>query len=421
MKEKFILLGSLGLNLVLAGFLFHAPGEKILPSVAAAVGQRVPPALPTPANATAATNFLTNVVAFRWASVESDDYRTYIANLRALRCPERLIRDLLVADIEKLYRRKAAEFSSATLQLEPWAGADRRLAAQHADRTEGQARETEQRALVRELLGVEWAGDLGKMWRRDDAEMSGILGFLTDEKAIAAVAAVERASSAAELCRTDAQGIFIEEDFQRLSANGETLLTDLAQILTPDEFTELRLRSQASLLMLDGDLRFDGGLVTGAELREIARASLPLMDTLKEVISGLRDKEMNPDELARRQAAFESQLAQILGPARMMEYQIRCDQDCKAAWEFAADKNISKSAAVAVGRAFTAAERQAKQLADDELLTSAERRALLVALAANLSQTAQSSFGAHAEAYLRERAPAFYKLLAPASPESQLQ
>lgn len=40
---------------------------------------------------------------FRWASVESTDYRTYIANLRGIECPEQTIRDIIKADVDALY------------------------------------------------------------------------------------------------------------------------------------------------------------------------------------------------------------------------------------------------------------------------------------------------------------------------------
>ena len=38
--------------------------------------------------------------AFRWASIESTNYRTYIANLRGIQCPEQTIRDIITADVD---------------------------------------------------------------------------------------------------------------------------------------------------------------------------------------------------------------------------------------------------------------------------------------------------------------------------------
>src|SRR5262245_10847191 len=35
---------------------------------------------------------------FHWRTIESEDYRKYIANLRAIGCPEETIRDIIVAE-----------------------------------------------------------------------------------------------------------------------------------------------------------------------------------------------------------------------------------------------------------------------------------------------------------------------------------
>jgi hypothetical protein len=39
---------------------------------------------------------------FQWSRLESRDYRTYIANLRAIGCPEQTIRDIITADVHAL-------------------------------------------------------------------------------------------------------------------------------------------------------------------------------------------------------------------------------------------------------------------------------------------------------------------------------
>ena len=53
---------------------------------------------------------------FRWSQIESGDYRTYIANLRGIGCPEQTIRDLVKADVDSLYasRRQPLEEKLAT-------------------------------------------------------------------------------------------------------------------------------------------------------------------------------------------------------------------------------------------------------------------------------------------------------------------
>lgn len=40
---------------------------------------------------------------FLWGQVESGDYRVFLANLRAIGCPEPVIRDMIIADINDLF------------------------------------------------------------------------------------------------------------------------------------------------------------------------------------------------------------------------------------------------------------------------------------------------------------------------------
>jgi hypothetical protein len=38
----------------------------------------------------------------KWAQLESEDYKTYVARLRSIGCPEQTIRDIIIADLDKL-------------------------------------------------------------------------------------------------------------------------------------------------------------------------------------------------------------------------------------------------------------------------------------------------------------------------------
>src|SRR5262245_60208829 len=71
--------------------------------------------------ASASGSSRTNVVLrrqyFTWREIESDDYPTYVANLRDISCPEQTIRDIIIADVNGLYaRRKALEVVTADQQ-----------------------------------------------------------------------------------------------------------------------------------------------------------------------------------------------------------------------------------------------------------------------------------------------------------------
>lgn len=102
---KKILASSLTINLFLVGFclwLLHRgrPVEKPSVSLAAAAElvpheNKTPPIQPQEMTSPAQT--------FRWIQLESTDYRTYIANLRGIGCPEQTLRDIIAADVDAAF------------------------------------------------------------------------------------------------------------------------------------------------------------------------------------------------------------------------------------------------------------------------------------------------------------------------------
>src|SRR5207245_8995891 len=85
--------------------------------------------------------------------IESSDYRAYVANLRGIGCPERTIRDLIVADVHDLYvsRREALEPKASALQSA--SGDAARLLARQSLDAECQRLREEETAVIAVLLG----------------------------------------------------------------------------------------------------------------------------------------------------------------------------------------------------------------------------------------------------------------------------
>ena len=99
-KAKLLLVISFCLNAVLvAGWLVNR-------SIAPAVNKSEPapdavvtsPARRLPSAPTIQTITVDREKNIDWTSVESQDYREYIANLRAIGCPEETVRDIIIAE-----------------------------------------------------------------------------------------------------------------------------------------------------------------------------------------------------------------------------------------------------------------------------------------------------------------------------------
>lgn len=101
-----LVLASVGLNLFLAAQLFPRRASSPGPPVASGNQQVTGGSkLPTPVAATNSAVALPVAGAqpFHWSDIESTDYRQYIANLRAVGCPEPIIHDLILADVNQLF------------------------------------------------------------------------------------------------------------------------------------------------------------------------------------------------------------------------------------------------------------------------------------------------------------------------------
>ena len=103
MKTKILLVLSLALNAVLlAMWARHSNPQRVDEPPAAEV-RIVTNTVVRKAPASSLTVAQPTVLPMDWRSIESADYRTYIQNLRKAGCPEETIRDIIIADVNKLY------------------------------------------------------------------------------------------------------------------------------------------------------------------------------------------------------------------------------------------------------------------------------------------------------------------------------
>src|SRR6185295_9394269 len=56
----------------------------------------------------------------QWAQLESEDYKTYIARLRAIGCPEQTLRDIIIADLDKLLAPEIVAAAGRRTDLKYW-------------------------------------------------------------------------------------------------------------------------------------------------------------------------------------------------------------------------------------------------------------------------------------------------------------
>ena len=248
---------------------------------------------------------------FDWRMVESEDYRKYIANLRAIGCPEETIRDIVRADVNKLFESRRAALQTSTNKYEYWKpGAP--LASMLDKEQLKQARELAKgkRELLTELLGA--APDEKQELYSGINPYEKVLDFLPAPKLAKVVEAMEEY----QIKRAEAlpAGIRNNEEFEtwrKLQLEEET---GLAQILTPQELEDYLLRMSNTANRLRSQIT--GFQPTEQEFREMFN----VMRQFDDVFGRRFDTPAERERQAAAEREQEAQFKRILGEQRYQEY-----------------------------------------------------------------------------------------------------
>lgn len=102
---------------------------------------------------------ITKTNIFDWRSVESPDYKAYIANLRLIGCPEETIRDIITADVDKLFAAREGNQTNQLLNF--WEYKSSRHQVLHlANWKRDTAIKKQKRAFLSELLGIDFETEI---------------------------------------------------------------------------------------------------------------------------------------------------------------------------------------------------------------------------------------------------------------------
>ena len=130
---------------------------------------------------------------FDWRQVESTNYIEYIQNLRAIGCPEMTIRDIVVADVNALFENRERQRRVATNGIAFWKAGSKpkRLARDRAEKAH-QELETERVAILKQLLGSDFAVPSRPLLLDDDEITTSLLDFLPEGQREVAGATVKQ-------------------------------------------------------------------------------------------------------------------------------------------------------------------------------------------------------------------------------------
>lgn len=389
MRLRVILLLSLGLNFALGAVWYFWLRS---PAPAGREVSALPVRAPAPTNA-AQPRVIVRRQFFTWAEVESADYRVYIANLRAIGCPEATTRDIIVADVNQLYaKRRATEIVAPDQQ---WWRSEPDPAVLQAAADKLRALDDERRALLTRLLGPGWelAAANGDPTSISGVSLTGpVLGSLSPE-AKQAVLDLSASAQQQQQAYLDAQAKAGKApDPAELARLRQQTRNELAKVLTPDQLEEYLLRYSNSAGNLRAELR--GLSLTPDEFRTIFRARDAIDMQIQLSYSG--DDPASVQSRQELEKQREAAIKQALDPDQYRLYQLTKDPIYSAAQAAVTQVGAPPDKVMPLYQVNQLSATERQRINNDPSLTAEEKAGALKIVQQDLEKSLQKLLGADA-------------------------
>ena len=336
---------------------------------------------------------------FHWSQLESNDYKKYIAALRSFGVPEKTIRDIIIADVNKLYRPKFAPLrppkkSEKEKNEKFWESRNRWYGGPDRDMTKEQreqmhALQKEQSELIKELLGKDVYQEMAKDSGYPDY-MEQQFGKLTDAQREKVQEMQQRFGEAQSDIQRKTEGFYDQDTQNEIKKLHRKLHDELATVLTPEQVEEYELRSSDTAQQMKWQLSYFEP--DEKEFRAIFKYKESQGD-----MNPLRNPDddapkLSADErkaLAEKQKAVTEEFEKSLDPERLKEYKLQEDYAYRNLFE----AGVSKENVFKVADMKTQTEDAAKKIRQDKTMTSEQRTETLKAIRVETEKELASLLG----------------------------
>jgi len=317
------------------------------------------------------TNAIAATEKLDWRSIESEDYRAYIKNLREIKCPEETIRDIIIADVHKVYSRRRAgiHFPVVTNSL---LMPDFKLSRIYAEQLKQlHALEEERRQVLRELLGTD--GSEQPKWQALPPERRLVrLAFLPEEKRTQVMAVMDKYSAEQDELYLKGGREGKRPDPKELQELRDRREAELAGLLSPAEYEQYQFR-----LHYRGDhnrTALYGFNPTEEEFRYLFNLSKPIDDKYEFYdLSNAAIRDQRQSELS----ALNDQIREHFGEKRYGEYDRVWSWEYKSLRTLAERFDFGPETLVSMYETGQALRQEQQRVMTDSSLGAEERQAQL--------------------------------------------
>lgn len=328
---------------------------------------------------------------FHWREVESSDYRKYIANLRAVGCPESTIKDLILTDIMKLYAARRGQFYHNGREFKFWETDEKRKlnAKQLAEREKQLAAiDKEIPGVLRDLLGINYEREINKYFV-DTNEEERRLSFLSEDKRNQVLALRDQFEGVRERILETANGNLSAAEVEALGKIDAQRNEELRKILSGSEVAELELRMSPVADRLRDQLI--GFHPSEAEFRQIFEMEKAMEE--KFTFANFSDEKVLREK-ASAQKKIQDELKRQWGDARYAEYERAQNPDFRSASVFAEVYELPVSTAQSIFEIKQIAEGERRNLLANSSISEAQRLEALKAIQVETEKSLRAAMGA---------------------------
>jgi hypothetical protein len=342
-----------------------------------------------------ATNLLSALAnrMLNWNAIESTNYYFYMLNLRSIGCPEETIRDIIIADVAKLYARKRDEILSEAPLPEYWrtvgVGEDLR---DPATREQLRALEEEKRQLVGELLGVSYDSELAK-FDADLEPLSRLHGVFPAETRRQIQGVLDAYDRMEEEIRFRTGGLLLPQEESQLRDLALERQEALRQILTPEQMQTFELYMSPLAEEMRRDLH--GFQPSAEEFAEIFELRRSFEDVIGLTFSG--EYEVGPrlreQAMAEAEATLQGEIESILGADRFAEYEKITDPSYQQLVQLNERLSMPEGVVDRVYAVKNSAELQRERILGNQNLTLEQRQRAIAAISQAVENALSEAMG----------------------------
>lgn len=321
------------------------------------------------------------VTPMNWGKLESEDYRIYIDNLRRIDCPEETIADIIIADVNKIYKQRWQEARQANGGgFEYWKGTAEFGWMSLADRRLYREIDEERRETLKTLLGREVPPKMSDLIAVMYDPWNSFTDFLPESKS-AALIEIEQWIGERTMEEIEKAGGVLWMKEQRIVEQERE--EALAALLTPEELFEYNLRMSESADFLRTQFSMSYGFeLTEEEFRKLFRLRESFDKEFQTFLGGTppesipeEDHDAWYDRRSEEVGKLHEDFEETLGEARFREYQH--GKSFRRVREIAEEFEIAHEDFFEVFDATNAAEEAAKLIRESQNLTKTKRQAAL--------------------------------------------